>query len=484
MNSLESLLRAAPPSLPQALHSPAESSIARLFVDLPIVLRDAGIEHAFLRGLERYPARRPGADVDVLVRPADLPRAVESVSSACRELGATRWGLHAGPALRQLHLYGVDGDGNHEFLSIDLHAAETCFGVPLFTAAELLAEVDPDAGSVGGRASRPRRLRASVSAVVNFLPSYLASGVPDVERLAKLARAIDAEPGRTEHLLREALGGDCGAFVESARAHDVGALAAAAPRLRRRALGRAIRRSPRRALGGVLACAWAARIAPLWRPRGRFVALLGTDGSGKSTLAEALADRLRPAFRSAESGIWHLRPGLLPQLDRVVHFGRATQGPDDWARPHRARPSGRLVSNLRVLWYAADYFAGYVARVLPRRRRNSLVVFDRYFHDYLVDPERCRVRRGTLAARLFSALVPRPDAILVVTAPLEAVRARKQELAPEETARQLAAYENLAARGGRFHLVRNGGSLERSVQDALHALFPPRTRTRREGVAA
>lgn len=466
--------------MPQALHSPAESSIARLFADLPSVLRDTGIEHAFLRGCEGYPARRPGADVDVLIHPRDLARAVSALSSACSERGVTRWGLHTGAALRQLHLYGVDENGTHEFLSIDLHAAETCFGVPLFTAAELLAEVGP----ARAHEVRPRNLPPGVSAVVNFLPSYLASGAVNEDRLRELARQIEASPEPVERLLRRALATDVEAFLGMACAHDVRGLRESARRLRRRALGRAFLRAPRRAVSGVLSCAWNARVAPLWRPRGRFVVLLGTDGSGKSTLAEALTERLRPAFRSAESGIWHLRPGLLPQLDRVVHLGRSTQGPADWARPHRARPSGRLVSNLRVLWYAMDYFAGYVLRVLPRRRRNSLVLFDRYFHDYLVDPERCRVRPGTLAAKLFAALVPRPDAVLVVTAPFEAVRARKQELAPEETERQLTAYEGLAASGGRFHLVRNEGPLEGSVRNALHALFPAQPRARREGAAA
>jgi len=450
-------------SAPLTTPPPHEGPIARVLAALPRRLAEERLEHAFLRGVDGDPARATGADVDLLVEPAAIERAVAVLEALCAEHGAGVYGRARFPHLVQLHAYGVDELDRHGFLSFDLHAAEACRGVPFLTARQLLARVEVREGIA--------RLHPADSALVDFLGPFLAGRVrPDyLERLSSLAGAD------VEARLRELFGPSGAAeLLAGLRAHDPAALEHAAPRLRRRLLARRCARSPLPSLAGGLACWWEVRVAPWWRPRGRFLAFLGTDGAGKSTLVEAVGERLSNAFRSHESGVFHLRPGLLPQLDRVVHLGRATQGPADWSRPHRATPSGRLVSNLRVLWYALDYVLGYALRILPRRRRNSLIVFDRYFYDYLVDPERCRVRHATLLAAWLARLVPRPDDVIVVTAPLEVVQARKRELPPAESERQLAAYEALAARDPRFHVVDNAGSVEEGVRRVLLALFPPR----------
>jgi thymidylate kinase len=314
-----------------------------------------------------------------------------------------------------------------------------------------------------------------VSALVDFLTPYLSGGEVKERYARRLAAALEPGALRARALARRLFGRTeadalCAELVEGRRA----ALEAGFRRRRRGLLARRFLRAPLRSLACLAAFAYSSRIRPLWRPSGRLVVFLGTDGVGKTTVMEALAREVTPAFRSAESGTFHLRPGLLPQLDRVVHLGRRTQGEADWRRPHRAAPSGRLLSNLRVAWYALDYVLGYVLKILPRRRRNSLILFDRYFHDYLVDPLRCRVRPRTLLVRALLPLVPRPDAVIVVTADLPTVLARKQELPPGESERQLAAYEELAAQGGRFHLVRNEGSVEEAVDAVVRALFAGR----------
>ena len=108
---------------------------------------------------------------------------------------------------------------------------------------------------------------------------------------------------------------------------------------------------------------------------------------------------------------------------------------------------------------------------LPRRRRRSLVVFDRHFLDYLVDPERSRVRRGTWAARVLAAFLPRPRLTVVCTGDPEEIHARKRELPLEEVRRQVAEYEALARRRG-FHVVRTQGDVAASVESVVTALFP------------
>jgi hypothetical protein len=437
------------------------SPLGALVLDLSSALSDAGIPHAFQRGHRDLPHLPLGSDVDLALRARDLAHFRELLRELCAASGARVLARHDAGGLRQHHLHARDSRGGHHFLDLDVHLTETCLGVPFLQAEDLL----PDPPAIDGL---PEAAPAA-GAWADLLGAHLSLGhVKPAYRAALAARSND--PAVLEVGAR--LFGTKRARALLATLEDGARLQMRARADRRVLLLRAMARTPFAALLGLVSVAWASKLRPIWRPRGLSVAFLGTDGAGKTTLLDALRAQLDPSFRSAENGVLKLRPGWLPQLDRIVHLGRTTQGPSDWSRPHRARPSGRLVSNLRVLYYGLDYSLGYLLRVVPRRRRNSLLIFDRWFDDFLVDPKRCRVRPGTLTARLLSRWLPSADAVIVVSASLEHIRERKQELTEEESARQIAAYERLAGRGGRYHLIRNDGPLDETLAAILDALFP------------
>ncbi|MCP3920745.1 MAG: hypothetical protein GY711_34900 [bacterium] len=432
------------------------SPFALTIVELAGELEAHDTPWAVLRGADAFPEVPDGSDIDVLLGRDSVDAFEASLRAACTRTGAR---LHArdriGP-LRQYHLVRQAASGGHAFLTLDVHTAEACFGVPYLTLDDLPR---PHCAAHGLPV-----LARPASVVLNLLPAVLAGAAPRPEYARDLRTADRVQ---VTQLLTNLVGAKCARDLVGTRAARTQPLGSC----RRRLLARCFARRPLRSLLGWLHFGWALRVAPLVRPRGMFVVFLGTDGSGKSTLLDAVRSSLEPAFRGASVKTFHLRPGLLPQLDRIVHLGRATYDASDCASPHRAQPSGRLVSNLRVLYYALDYWIGYALRVLPGRRRNALVLFDRWFLDYLVDPERFRVRHGTVAARLISRLVPRADAVIVCTAPADVVQARKPELAPEESARQVAAYEALARERG-FHVVSTDQPLAAARGAVLEALFP------------
>ena len=114
---------------------------------------------------------------------------------------------------------------------------------------------------------------------------------------------------------------------------------------------------------------------------------------------------------------------------------------------------------------------GYALRGLPLRRRSVRVAFDRYIDDYQVDPLRSRIRLDLPGLGLLCRLVPRPDHVFVCSAPLETLRARKQELPEEESARQLQQYEQLARRLPRARLVRTKGSVREAADFVVRSIF-------------
>jgi len=444
------------PKGPDVLGSLLSSVAARL--------EELEIPHAFLRGHLDLPRVRLGSDVDLLVPRRERRRFERLLEEACLKFGASVWQRFEAGFLTQYQLHIRTPEGSHEFLSVDLHTSEACFGVPFLEPADLL----PDVPTTGGM----RTAHADVGALANFLGPYLSGGLVREDYALALAKSLADDARRLAPLLASLFGERLASEIsDGLAAHDFDGLEALARRARRNLLARRLLRAPLRSIGGLLSFGFGTRLRPLWRPRGLFLVFLGTDGSGKSTVLEALERRLAPAFRSAQSGTWHLRPKVLPQLDSVVHLGRSTYTIEDMSRPHRAKPSGPLLSNLRVAYYWLDYVVGYALKILPRRRRQSLIIFDRYFYDYLVDPLRCRVRRDTLLTRVLARWVPRPDKVIVISAELERVRARKQELSVEESAFQIDAYEALAASEPGYCLVRNDGTVDESVQSVLDHVF-------------
>lgn len=161
-------------------------------------------------------------------------------------------------------------------------------------------------------------------------------------------------------------------------------------------------------------------------------AVMGPDGSGKSSVIDGVQRRLESDGRTIH--YIHLRPRL----------GRNTdQNAAPVTNPHAKAPYGQVLSTLKIFYLLADYCGGYILKVRPLLKRSEIVIFDRYYHDLLVDPKRYRYGGPMWLARLVGRLVPKPDLWILLDAPAEVLQSRKQEVPFEETARQRQAYLDL-----------------------------------------
>lgn len=167
------------------------------------------------------------------------------------------------------------------------------------------------------------------------------------------------------------------------------------------------------------------------RDKGAWLALLGPDGSGKSAVIDGVEELLAASFSGTRR--YHLRPRVFRRGDGVAVTEPYNQSP---------RGTAASLSKLGVWWL--DYWAGYLLRIRPALRRSGLVLFDRYFHDLGVDPRRYRYAAPRALAQRLARMVPQPHLIVILDAPVEVLQARKREVTPEETERQLEAYRRLA----------------------------------------
>jgi thymidylate kinase len=424
-----------------------------------------GIPYLLLRGALNFPHHAPGSDVDLLVRPQDS-RFVELVLDEIgRRMNCAVYARHRAGFLTQLYMHGRSEDGDHSFLTVDLHTSEACFGIPFMEADELLPGYTDERG-----------LQVPtdwLGALVNFLGPWLSGGVIKTHYLDALSEVMVMHDADVRARCRRWFGRTRGDGIANAmHARDTETLCLMSRRSRIALMWRALMHKPARRSFAMMRFAWGTRIRPLWKPRGMTLAVIGTDGAGKTTLLNAMREVLDPAFRASENTTFKLRAAALPTLDQLMHFGRRTHTLEDFNRPHRAAPSGPFGSMLRAAWYALDSRLGWWIRVTPRRRRHCLVLFDRYFDDFLVDPLRARIRANAWTTRFFSKFVPRPDHVMVCTAPLEVVRARKQEISEAQTDQQLRSYELLAKQRPEAFVINTDCDLDVAVDRALSELYP------------
>jgi thymidylate kinase len=206
--------------------------------------------------------------------------------------------------------------------------------------------------------------------------------------------------------------------------------------------------------------------APRPPRRGAFVVLVGLDGSGKTTVAREICAQIRQSERFRQVRYYHWRPLL---------FGRAELPLPEFRNvPRKSKLNGslwqsllsaaRLLKNV-LLWSCAHYF-----RVQRNVTSGGLVVVDRYYYNYHLDPVSVRYYGPASLLDRLSRSFPRPDVVVVLRAPMEVLLARKQELSLEEIARQNAVLDRMDFRAERVLTIDATQSAEAIARDILAKL--------------
>lgn len=201
-------------------------------------------------------------------------------------------------------------------------------------------------------------------------------------------------------------------------------------------------------------------IQRIMKPTGLLVAFIGPDGSGKSSITQNIIHDLAPAFK--KSYVYHLRPQII---------FRKEKNSTPVTNPHGKLPRGHLGSFLKILYYFFDYSIGYVLKIWPLVTRSNLVLFDRYYHDILVDPKRFRYGSSTWLAQFIGRIVPKPNLWILLDSPPDILQTRKKETSYEETNRQRKAYIELSKRLNNCIVVDSSAPLNIVVVEVTKAIL-------------
>ena len=158
------------------------------------------------------------------------------------------------------------------------------------------------------------------------------------------------------------------------------------------------------------------------------ISFMGVDGSGKSTLIYELRKKLSNKFKKIK--YLHLRPYFFLYDKRTVNNN-----------PHEKNSITQLESLIKILYWLFMYRFYFL---INSKKKNNLIIFDRYAHDLLIDKVRYRFNLPKKITKYILNLFPEPDLWVILKAPINIIEERKKELSKNELKRQMKKYINFA----------------------------------------
>lgn len=172
------------------------------------------------------------------------------------------------------------------------------------------------------------------------------------------------------------------------------------------------------------------------------ISFSGVDGAGKTTVLYGFKEVLETRYRQKVVVIRH-RPSILPILSAYVH-GKEKASEISMSKLPRQGSNKNVISSLvRFLYYYLDYVVGQVVISFKYSRRGTIVLYDRYYYDFILDGIRSNI---TLPAWVIKPLfygVKKPVLNFFLWASPEVILSRKKEMQKEEILELTEKYKSL-----------------------------------------
>jgi len=137
--------------------------------------------------------------------------------------------------------------------------------------------------------------------------------------------------------------------------------------------------------------------------KGFMLTFSGVDGAGKTTIITEVKERLENKYRKEVVLLRH-RPGILPILSAIKHGSAAKAEQKAGENIPRQGKNNNIVSSLfRFSYYYFDYLIGQIYVYFKYILRGKVVIYDRYYFDFINDAKRSNIRMNrNIIKKLFA----------------------------------------------------------------------------------
>jgi thymidylate kinase len=187
----------------------------------------------------------------------------------------------------------------------------------------------------------------------------------------------------------------------------------------------------------------------LFGAKGMIITFSGVDGAGKSTIIEHIRREFDKKLRRKVVVLRH-RPSVLPILSAWTKGKAKAELDAANTLPRMGTNQSFLGSLLRFAYYYTDYLAGQFVIYVRHVLRGDVVLYDRYYFDFINDSVRSNIRLPERFLRAGYSFLMKPDFNFFLYADADTILARKQELdkqtITELTSKYIALFHSLDAR--------------------------------------
>ncbi|WP_273445663.1 phosphotransferase family protein [Neolewinella agarilytica] len=176
--------------------------------------------------------------------------------------------------------------------------------------------------------------------------------------------------------------------------------------------------------------------------RGFLITFSGVDGAGKSTIIERVVTMLDKEFRRPVKVLRH-RPSVLPILSAWRYGKKGAEEKSMASLPRTGNNTSLVSSLLRFSYYYLDYLLGQWYVHFRYVLRGYVVVYDRYYYDFIIDPRRTNLELPGWVTAAGFRLLQKPALNFFLYADPDTILARKQELDRDTIVSLTKQYRNL-----------------------------------------
>lgn len=157
------------------------------------------------------------------------------------------------------------------------------------------------------------------------------------------------------------------------------------------------------------------------------ISFSGVDGAGKSTLINSFKETLEKTYRREVVLLRH-RPGILPMLKSFIVGKDKAEKVASETTPRMGTNKSFISSYLRFAYYYIDYFFGQFFIKIKYQWRGKVILYDRYYYDFIVDPKRSNIKINKRIVQFLLNFIKKPNINFMLWADPKIIRSRKTEL--------------------------------------------------------